>query len=303
MPPYRSRRSRTRAAQWIAIAVVAALAVLVIVLALLALDRGRGDEADASTAPVPSFTPHETSTPSPTPTPEETPDAVGPVDRADERFLAVGADGVVWRAVAGSCADGIQPLIERSTDGGQSWNDVTPLYREVRQVASLVPIAGSQAEIVAAIGDECEVDLLRTFTQGEFWEPYPDELASASYIDPATAATVIIAGEPVDAPCPEARSLATQGGAIALVCDGEVATWTGDAWESAGTTSAVAVTLLDSAPVAAVAAVAAEECEGLELADAAGTACLDGTDPAAPTALAPSGTTTWLWNGDSLTGG
>ncbi|MFI8594005.1 hypothetical protein ACIGCK_06185 [Microbacterium sp. NPDC078428] len=288
MTRYRSRRrARTGAAQWIGVAIVAALAVVVLVLALVALDRGTGDEHPEGTASTPiEAEPSPSGEPSAEPTPTATP--LEPVERAQERFLAEGSEGVLWRAVAGSCAEGIAPVIERSTDGGLTWNDVTPLYRDIRQVAALSPLAGTQAEVVASLGDDCETQLMRTFTQGRFWEPYPDELAAASYIEPADAATVVLGGEPVAAPCAQARSLAAQEGTAALVCDAEVFTWDGADWAAAGIADAVAVTLADSVPVAVT---RAPGCGGLQV----GSTCTP-ADPAAPTAASAS----LLWNADAL---
>src|SRR3546814_11031113 len=90
----------------------------------------------------------------------------------------------MWRGIAGECG-AAAPLIERSGDGGQSWEDVTPGYRGIGQVISLDSFAGTEAETVARMGAGCETQALRTFTQGEFWEPYPEVLAASRYADPA----------------------------------------------------------------------------------------------------------------------
>jgi hypothetical protein len=304
MPRHRSSaraRARTRRAQWISVVIVAALAIGVIALALLALDRGRPDPVDtgagasitASPSPsasdaVPSASPSaDDSIPEPSPVPAPV------VARADERFLTLGTDGVMWRATAGDCIAGTTPVIERSNTGGASWNDVTPLYRDITQVARIDPLAGTQAQAVATLTAECTTEALRTFTQGRFWEPYPDELGTMTFIDPLDAGVVVTPGGVVAAPCANARSL-REDDIVALICDGAVYTLDGPAWLDTGLRDAVALTVAGSSVVAAQTSAA---CAGVTL---AGT-CVAGTDAAAPTALASDGATVWIWNGELLT--
>jgi hypothetical protein len=306
MPRHRSSaraRARTRRAQWISVVIVAALAIGVIALALLALDRGRPDPVDtgagasitASPSPsasdaVPSASPSaDDSIPEPSPEPVPVP----VVARADERFLTLGSDGVMWRATAGDCVAGTTPVIERSNTGGASWNDVTPLYRDITQVARIDPLAGTQAQAVATLTAECTTEALRTFTQGRFWEPYPDELGTMTFIDPLDAGVVVTPEGVVAAPCANARSL-REDDIVALICDGAVYTLDGSAWVDTGLRDAVALAVAGSSVVAAQTSAA---CAGVTV---AGT-CVAGTDAAAPTALASDGATVWIWNGELLT--
>src|SRR5690606_7419317 len=126
------------------------------------------------------------------PTASETPVAPAPsYDRSEERFLVVG-DGVLWRGIAGACGSA-EPLLERSTDGAATWIDVTPEYLGIGQLSALNTFAGDQSEIVASMGETCDVQALRTFTQGQFWEPYPEVLAVSRYLEPTDATTVMLA--------------------------------------------------------------------------------------------------------------
>ncbi|PZU40372.1 MAG: hypothetical protein DI573_04425 [Microbacterium sp.] len=304
MPRHRSSaraRARTRRAQWISVVIVAVLAIGVIALALLALDRGRPDPIDtgagasvtASPSPsasdaVPSASPSaDDSIPTPSPVPAPV------VARADERFLTLGTEGVMWRATAGDCVAGTTPVIERSNTGGDSWNDVTPLYRDITQVARIDPLAGTQAQAVATLTAECTTEALRTFTQGRFWEPYPDELGTMTFIDPLDAGVVVTPAGAVAAPCANARSL-REDDVVALICDGAVHTLDGSAWVDTGLRDAVALAV---AGTSVVAAQTSATCAGVTV----GGTCVEGADPAAPTALASDGARVWIWNGELLT--
>ncbi len=137
---------------------------------------------------------------------------------AAERFLSAGP-GALWRATAGRCGE-TEPLLERSTDDGATWQDVTPRYLGIGQILSLDAFADTEAQMVALMGPGCELQALRTFTQGRFWEPYPDVLAASTYVDPADPATVVIAGAAASAPCPEPWGVRAASGTVGLICDG-----------------------------------------------------------------------------------
>ncbi|MEV8268619.1 hypothetical protein [Microbacterium sp. NPDC076911] len=300
---------RSRAAQVTAIVAVIVLAVGVAALAMMALTQSRPEAATAPVNPVPTFTlgvDADAATASPSPTTQTLPAFVP----AEERFLAVDS-GVMWRGIAGECGT-TAPVIERSTDEGATWVDVTPTYREIGQLLSLEPFADGQAEAVALVGVECEPQALRTFTQGEFWEPYPEVLASATYISPAAPGTVVLAGVEIEAPCGEPRVLRTAGGNTALICEGAVYVHNAALASDTGTADWLAVDVNNPVTVAASSGTVAvahvtESCDGLSVTkfSAEGIAtepseCVAGVDIAIPAALtidSPEGYT--LWSGDS----
>lgn len=288
-------------ARWTAIAAVAALAVGVGVLAAVAFDHANPDNPAEIANPVPTFT---LGVQTPTPTPTTPPPPIAP-PRETERFLSVGSEAM-WRATAGLCG-GTGPVVERSGDGGATWTDVTARYLGLAQVGSLDAFTASDAEMVAGVGAACDTQALRTYTDGEFWASYSDVLAASRYIDLADPALVHLGGGATTAaPCAEARGFRAAGATVALVCDGTAYVWRDDAWAplSTGVTSAVAVAGSD-----VVVAHSADDCAGLAVtrfanADAAsGTrlACVEGTDAAAPTALAMSGASVLVWSGDVWT--
>lgn len=239
--------------RWVAAAGIVLLAVVVIALCVIALSRTRAAEPAGTARPVPTFS--VASSPTPTPT------AVSTAPGAAERFLAAGG-GVLWRATAGTCG-GTAPTLERSTDAGATWSDVTPGYLGVGQILALEPFAGDQAQIVALVGSACQAQALRTFTAGQFWASYPDALAASTYVDPVDSTRVVTPSGTIAGPCPAPWGVRADSGATALVCDGAAyqltasRTWTQVATDAAALTVASgAVTVATSAQVASPAAVA-----------------------------------------------
>lgn len=301
-----AKRSMDRAsAKWIAGGAVTVLAIVAVVLVVLALQRVAGtDAADGTPDPIPTFdtTPAETTSPTPSAEPSLT---TAPIyDRSQERFLSVG-NGVMWRGVAGRCGE-VEPLLERSVDGGETWTDVTPRYLEIGSLSAVSAFAGAEGEIIASMGSECEMQALRTFTQGQFWESYPDVLVGSTYADPTDPGSIVTPGGPVATPCADARSLRSTGGVTALICEG-VAYVLGEdaAWQPLPTDAVTALAVTNSTVVTAH---VTPGCTGLTLsryateADAAADelGCLEGLDTALPTALSATTDTVFTWSGDEM---
>ncbi|MGO2933200.1 hypothetical protein [Microbacterium sp.] len=290
-------------AKWVAGGSVAVLAIVAVVLVVLAMQRVSGvDAPEHAAGPVPTFGAETSGTSSPTP--EPTPTAAPLYDRSQERFLSIGT-GVLWRGVAGACASA-EPLLERSTDGGETWTDVTPRYLEIRSLSVVSTFAGGEGEIVASMGAECELQALRTFTQGQFWEPYPDVLSASTYVDPTDAGSIVTPGGPVATPCANARSLRSAGGVTALVCDSVAYVLDANAaWQPL---SADAVTALSVGNGGIVVSHHTDSCAGLTItsfADATDATteqrgCQETADAAAPTALVVTEDAVLVWSGDQI---
>lgn len=295
------RAPSATASLWGAVALVAVVAIGSTALVAAAYQHATPDAPNGAPAPVPTFT-LGVQTPTPTPTPEP----VAATPRETERFLSVSADGGVWwRGVAGACG-GQAPLVERSVDGGATWTDVTPLYIGASQIAALDASDQTEAILIAGVGPECEPQALRTFTQGQFWESYPDVLAASRYIPPTDADVVATPIGPLAAPCADARGLRANGDVVALVCGGT-------AFVSRAGAEWVALPAPDAAAVATdgvdvLVAHRSDACPGLTLTGfAAGSpdapaeqTCADG-DPAQPTAIALIASGTPVWSGEALT--
>lgn len=309
-PRTRSQKARARyrltTPGW-AIAALIALAGGTTALTVAAVAHGSPD-TDALT-PAPRVTPHATITPSVTPSAPPAAPTLASLSRADERFLRIDAAGTAWRGVAGSCAAGVAPSIERSTDAGATWIDVTPNYLGIRQLAGILPLEPGVAQLVASTDTACSTVGLRTYTQGEFWEQYPDVLAGASYL-PTTDPTAVVTpfGAP-PAPCAEPTSLSVSGPSAALICDQQPYVWSadlGDAWVGLAAAAPARAALLSNDTLTI--ARASAECPGLaisttNIADRSSfsTTCRPDLDPSAPAVLAadPGGAVA-LWTGDAL---
>lgn len=292
----------------IAIVAVAALAVVVGVLAALALQRGEGTGDERTPSPIPTFTfgGDGAGTPSPTPSPSATgaPAALSG-DAAQERFVAV--DGSqLWRATAGRCAadaTAVAPVVEYSTDNGETWQDVTPA--DARQVLNLAAFGeAGQGEVIAATGADCAPAALRTYTAGRAWESYPAVLAGSTYVAPTDRASVVAAGTPIAAPCPDARSARTSRTATGIVCSGTAYLQSGDSW-TALTDGAVA---LDAVSGTIVVAHTSDACSGgvavtrYTTTASSGTdlGCIDDVDASTPAALSMLDSDVVLWSAETI---
>ena len=271
-------RMRTR--RWLSAVVVSVLAVVVVVLSVLAFQRTQGTPVEGTPRPVPSFsaTPSATPDAAPPAPPVTSPAATITVPGAAERFLSAGS-GVLWRATAGACGE-VEPLLERSADGGQTWSDVTPRYLGIGQILGLAAFAGTEAQLIARMGDACEVQGLRTFTQGRFWEPNADVLAAATYIDPAAPGTVVVGSASREAPCAAPWGVRATGATLALICDGTAYALSGDEWQPVGENAVAVTTTADEVIPATI----ASDCPGVRV----GSSCLGTAAPTAPVALTPS---------------
>lgn len=278
--------------KWLSGLLVGALAIAVAVLAYVAISETRGSTIDGTPRPVPTFSASPSTTPSVTPTIAPPAAATIVAPGANERFLAVGSSAI-WRGTAGDCGQ-TEPLLERSTDNGRTWNDVTPRYLGIGQLLSVEAFAGSEAQIIARMGDDCELQALRTFTQGRFWAPYDDVLAGATYVDPTDPATIVTPDASVAAPCASAWGVRTDGDTTAIICDGTAYTRDGDTWRS------VAANVMAVMPVgqAFVTAAAQGGCSGLVITGAA-PSCAEAATSTGPVAIAASGTSTLIWSADS----
>lgn len=291
---------RFTGARWIAVALVLVLGLVVAVLSALALQQSQGD-AVAQPNPIPSFSLGvQTQTPTSSAEPPAAPVTIPP---GQERFFSVGAEAW-WRGTAGRCGE-TEPLLERSVDGGQSWEDVTPRYLGIGELMSLDAFAPTEAEMVVKIGPACEVQALRTFTQGRFWEPYPDVLAVSRYIDSADSGTIDLGAESILAPCESASGLRASGDLVAVLCEGLPSVGDDSGWRGLAATEAIAVAFDDQDVLVAH---RGPNCEGLtvtrfpaESPDAPALAgCVPAADPASPAALAIADGVLLVWTANQV---
>jgi len=287
---------RSTAAGWLAVAGVAVLVVVVGVLAVLALQRGNPGTVAQTPVPVPTFTlGGQTASPTPTPT-------APPARPEDVRFLSIGSE-IWWRATAGACG-GPAPTVARSSDQGVTWTDVTPTYLGITQVQTLEAFSRRDAEIIATLAD-CEPQALRTYTYGKYWEPYPEVLAGARFVDPRDPSSIQLAAGAAPAPCPVAMGLHAFGDVVTLVCDRRAWWWDADRWGELDVPDALAVDI-DRGDIL-VAHVSAE-CPGVAVARVSAAdrqattpaGCAVDADPTGPVAIDAVGETVMVWAGDTI---
>ncbi|WP_028497239.1 hypothetical protein [Microbacterium sp. UNCCL10] len=240
-----------------------------------------------------------------TPTPSATVPPAATADAA-ERFLAIdGSD--VWRATSGVCG-GAAPVVEYSSDGGDSWVDVTP--DSAVQVVALATLGSRASEVVAATDATCAPTVLRTYTAGNAWQSYPQMLGATTFVSPQDRSSVTAASTALSAPCAEARSARTSRSVTGIVCDGSAFVWSNDEW----TTLAPDAVALDAVAGTIVVAHVSDECEagvtvtqfteveGAELGCISDVDAAALTDVAAPAALSLLGEDLVFWSGDSVFG-
>jgi hypothetical protein len=291
-----ARIGGSRAGMTAAIALVSSLVVIVGVLSFAAYQRVNSTGSPGAAKPAPTFTLGvRSSTPiAPPATPATAPGM--------ERLLAVGSEQW-WRATAGRCG-GAAPLIERSSDGGATWTDVTPRYLGVAQVQTLVAFSPADVEVVAAVAG-CDAQSLRSYTRGEFWESYPDVLVASRYVDVGDPATVHLPSGPVAAPCARAFGLQAAGDSVALQCDSAAWSWTGAEWQRLPADNALALAFDDGDVVIAH---TDGTCEGIALSrvnlgspeTASLIGCAAGADASAPTAIDVEGDDVIVWSGEEV---
>lgn len=284
---------RVSGAQIGAVAGVTALAIVVSVLSAVALQQGRPPTVDGVPSAPPTFEfGAETTSPTRTHTP-----AASAVSAAEERFLAVQGDRL-WRATAGECG-GEAPLVELSTDRGETWEDVTP--PGAAQVLAVAALSDAAGEIVAAVGENCEADVLRTYTAGIEWSAYPRALSDMTFLSPADHATVVRPGADIGAPCEDPRNIRASRGVVGLVCDEIAYALLDDAWtEIAG--EAIA---LDAVAGTIVLAHASDRCDGVAVARISPTlddsvACFGTADPSKAAAISMLDGELALWSGQDV---
>ncbi|MCR2801909.1 hypothetical protein QNO21_02010 [Microbacterium sp. zg-Y818] len=289
----------SRATRVIAVAAVGALAVGAVALSSAALQHGTPAPATATAAPAPTFTlgPQPVASPTTDAAPPAPDAPVFTHPGAEERFLSIGPEAM-WRATGGECG-GTPPLVERSVDGGETWTDVTPTYRGIGQVRSLNAFAGTEAEMIADMGDDCETQYLRTFTQGRFWEPYPELLQRATYLSSTEPGVIITANGEIDAPCAAPWSFRASGGALALICDATAFRLADAEWEPV--VDAAGTLALDGGDL--LVAHSDTSCSGLSVTrfgyEASPEGCLESVEIRAVAAVA-AGPRTLTWSGSSL---
>ena len=309
--PSRAARRRTLLLVGFALFVVADIA-----LAAVALTGARtpADTPANTAAPVAPQSSSAAPSPSSTPTPIPT---VPPVAAVLPTRIIVAADAsLAWRATTGACP-ATQATPEITTNSGAKWtatNATTPTG--VRSLQSIAIEGKRVASMIGQAGQDCSVELVRTFVSGTNYEKYPAALAGAWFINPLDRASIHTpAGTFFPAPCKTALVLVHRNASSAAVlCDDQTLHTTkdgGSTW-SGSVSIRGALNLAPSAAGYVVAAVGSDACKGVQVlsiaepAETAATAtgCLPTDAPPSTLSgnitLSEGAGTLWLWAGDVL---
>ena len=293
-------RAPLKGARLLAVIGLCVFLVVDVVLVAWALTATQ-PKGTAKPGPIPTFTNYP-QTPGATPTPTAAETAVTAAPRV---LIAVSATEA-YRATPGSCT-GTATTIEKSTDAGVTWSTLDTSQYDFRTTLALYDASDSQLSSVTGTGTACTVDTYSSFTGGQFWQEYPENLASATYVDPTDASTIHTAAGAEDSPCPTALKVSAASNSTAVLCAGAVYTRAGAGdWAAAQIPGVLALTTAaDSGYTVAVSGVSG--CSGIAIeALTVGAAspslkgCLTSATSPAGVTLARSGSTLWLWSNDTV---
>lgn len=279
-----------------------------VVLVGLALTANSQSTDHMTQRPLPTFGGSPSASASPAPTPSEEP----PTAEATGRFLVAGSASVLWRASAGTCE--APSVVERSVDAGVTWTALPTGDIDLRIVSALTATSESDLELIGATGPACTVGGFSSSDAGESWTSSPELLSTVAYETPIAAdgsAVVVLAGQPVAAPCPGVEAIAVGSERVVAACSAVLAEWD----VTTGTWSAIPFAGIHALDVQAeqvlFAARGVPGCAGLGVLRISGATltsasatesvgCVAEADLAAPAALASGEGASWLWVGDAL---
>lgn len=280
---------------------VVVLIVGVLILSIAALRQGstpRDASPERAVEPFPSVSPTPTAEPAPTPEPVPVPQTLAGGSLALAGDLAA---PILWRASAATCLPGAvtAPVTLERGDAAGNWQLSTPAGAEVREVLWLQSINATAAEMVALVGPDCTPETLRTFTSGQFWEPYPASITGAVWADQA-GLIHSDAGE-LPAACTDATRAIAGTASPAVACAGQFALWSGADWQATAVPGLVAAAGAPSAANAdqiVTAREGAADCSGVLLERWDGTALLATScaEVSGVQAIAATATQVWLWH-------
>jgi len=290
-------RTPSRRRTW-AIIGIAAFLLVDVALVGWAVSASHPD-VEAKPGPIPTFTNRpDTPAASATPTTPATPTVAAP------RLLVAVSATEAYRATRGACTGG-DTVFEKTTDGGATWQASKTGRYAFHTMLTLSGATDTHVSAVVGAGSSCAIGSYSSFTGGQFWQEYPDNLADANYIDPADRSTLHLAGATQDAPCPAALQLATGTNSTAVLCADTVFTRAGNGvWASAAVPGVLALAPSDDGYTLAVAGVTGCSGVAIESLDVGGTPAPVGCDAAvtspAGVTLAQQGSNLWLWSGDTV---
>jgi photosystem II stability/assembly factor-like uncharacterized protein len=175
------------------------------------------------------------------------------------RLLSASDGTVAWRSDVAVCPK-TDAVIERSADGGQTWDGFDlGVEGGISGAIDLHAASGpTSASLIGLDKADCSPTWIETTNGGVEWSAYPDRAASAWFVDPANRALVHTPTGPLAAPCDQVVGLASLDPVFAAVLcsDGALYRTTdgGVSWAAKQVDGAIAIGSGDGAYVVATAA-------------------------------------------------
>lgn len=287
--------------------------VATITLVAFAVTRDSADEASLTPS---TAAPSSAITASPTPMPTADPNtapAASTTQPPTRLVSALDAD-TAWRSVTGDCGTS-EAVLERTDDGGATW-ETFPIYpdTDARSVSVLRAVDSDFVYMVGERGTDCSPIWVGTFTAGNDWREFSEQLSDTWYVDDLDRSVVYAPGGASNTVCESVASLAvTSDTEAAALCSDQTLILTDDGGATWGeplpVAGAVAIDKSDSGYV--VASLGQPDCAGirvsnLDLSDsnaAEPIGCLpleeSQLDLGTP-AISFADGILWLWAGDSV---
>lgn len=175
-----ARRTR-RKTPWIIAGLIAFVLADLALVGFALRDTESSSNAVSAIEPGTSFTPNPSGSSGASPAPTAVPTTTPPATGAPAASISGKASAKVsYRATPGTCSGddtSTDAVIEISTDGGSTWTDVTPSDIRIRAVEKMIVVDESHVDLLAKYGGACTESDVTTYTQGEFWQVYPDRTA------------------------------------------------------------------------------------------------------------------------------
>ncbi|WP_454085390.1 hypothetical protein [Georgenia sp. Marseille-Q6866] len=216
--------------------------------------------------------------------------------------LIVNADAVTaWRVEVGQCDD--PAAMERTTDGGETWEEIPVDLGPI----SRVRVLGPQTLFAIGGGEDCQPTYVSSSSGGSSWLTSDEYLEGSWYLLPSDRSTMATPVGEVETPCEQMGLAARNATDAAVLCaDGTLALTAdgGETWDgSAATIAASAIGVADEGYVLAGSHESCEDSVAVALLASDGEA-LDEPScaPSNAGSLAVSGAagTVWLWAADEV---
>ncbi|OIH97600.1 hypothetical protein BIU90_13525 [Curtobacterium sp. MCBA15_001] len=284
--------------------VVVALVVLDVVMIALALAR-TAPESNGTPGPVPTFTSSPMATASATASSAPpTSGSTAAAGSTGSRHMLTASDAEnAWRASSGSCADR-SATVERTTDGGASWQPVD-LGGDVRTVLAL-RADGATISAMTGTGDTCTPVVRTSVDGGSTWVVAPAGAAGAA-VGPDG---LILSSGVIASPCGAPREVYQGQYTTAVVCTESVEWRRGaGAWVSVPVDGVRS--LADAGDAYTIARSGVSGCVGVRVDSMRATGvtpetsttqlgCAAGIEPGDEVVVARAAQAVWLWAGDDV---